>query len=197
MATVNLSIIIGDPSLNYTAGDDDFVFGVMIEKCKRSTESEYGQPPLLAAYGDLKITTSGLTNQSNFIEYIVSNKFLNKKTINISLFDTNSLNYSNGLFTSDNYEVRTTTWEDGTTTLSLIDRLANNKFKLYNKSRQKISATILSSTYPKPLSYWGDSNQPSKKFILGSYTYLPTGNEYSCDWYEYDNSEVININNAN
>ncbi|MCE5346795.1 MAG: hypothetical protein LLG13_10995 [Bacteroidales bacterium] len=197
LGSAKATIKINDPSLHYS-GDEEFIFGIMIEKMKPTASSEYTSTshPLMAAYGDLKITTAGLNTQSNYIETIVSNKFLNKKTITLDIYDVNSLDYTNGIYTGDKYGTRTLTWNDGTTDKSLIDRLITNKFQLYNRSRQKISSTISSSDYLKPLSLWYDIYQPAKKFILTGYSYHPTENQYDCDWSEFDNSETININNA-
>lgn len=197
LTKVSTNINITDPSIIGCENDQEFIFGILIEKYSVTGINTYNNAPLLAAYGDIEITTSGQTPQNNLITGTVNTKFLNKKNIDLHLYDINNLNYTNGIYTGADYSNRTTLWYDNESNyLSLVDRLLKNKFQLYNKSRQSISSTIQSTNYLKPLSAWYDLNQIDKKYVLVSYSYYLTKNQYKCVWNEYDNDISINLKDA-
>lgn len=186
----NISIPLTDVSGGST-GDQEFIFGVMITKYKapssslRALDFEY--------VGDFNLNISNV-NQNNILTATVNNKFLNKKTIELDLYDTTDLNYKNGIYIND---TRTSLWyDDASVYMKLTDRLIKNKFQLYNKSRQSISATIDCSSFLKPLSFWYDSNQPNKKFLLTGYAFYPTMNRYDATWNEYDDYTDVSLNNV-
>lgn len=147
-------------------------------------------------YGDVTVQVSQ-PEQENLITGIVNNKFINKKTIDLNLFDINTFNYRNGLWTfADSAQRFTGYWYDDTSVYDpLTDKLLKGKFKLFQKSRQSISSTVRTTEYLKPLSAWYDSNQ-NKKFVLVGYSYIPTKNEYQCVWNEFDNDTSVNLNNV-
>jgi hypothetical protein len=200
MTTVSVSVPITDPSIsNVPSGDTDFIFSILIEEKKLSTEEEYeGVSPMKAVYGDIEVTVSGQEPQENLIKGIANTRFLNKKEIDLNIFDIRSLNYINGVFYGlSGNPVRTWDWSDTTSTdIPMTDLLLTNKYQLYSVSRQSISSTIQYTGLLKPLSMWYDSNQASKKFVLTGYSFIPSKQSYSCQWDEYDNSTEINLNEA-
>ena len=195
---ISVSIPIHDVSQNVFAsmkGDYDMVLHIGVTR-KRNTDQTNVRSSLLYEYiGDFEITVQQ-DEQDNLITGLINNKFLNKKTIELDLFDIHNYNYKNGIYTFGGAaQRRTESWHDSKTTdESLPAKLIRNKAKLFQKSRQTISSTIITNQYLKPLSAWYDSNQPTKKFVLVDYQFIPTRKEYTCRWNEYDNDTSININ---
>lgn len=193
VGNINISIPLSDVSSGLT-GDQNLVFGVLVGKISYNNgtwsflEWEH--------YGDF-IFTINQEPQDNLIQGTQNSKFLNKKTINLDLYDAKNLNYKNGIFYYNNIEdTRTALWYNDTSIYhSLVDHLMINKYQLYNRSRQQISATISCSDYLKPFSLWKDTNQYDKNFVLTSYSYYPTKNQYDVIWSEYDNTTSVILTN--
>lgn len=76
--------------------------------------------------------------------------------------------------------------------LPLVDRVLKNKFQLYNRSRQKITADIKCLTMPKPFQMFTDSKQDDKKFVVGGFRYKPCSDTCNIELFEYDNTTIIN-----
>ena len=189
--TVELTIPLSEITVSEEfTGDYDF------NLCIGTETIDYGagiiRPAWEAWIGDVKITHSGNVS-NNREEGEINTKFYNKKTIDLDIFDIDNLNFKNGIYFND---LRTQLWTiDGVDNASLVDRLIENKVMLYNKSRQKITSDVFSSTILKPFSIWGDQNQRDKQFVLTGYTYNPVKKLYTnCTWNEYDNTTEITLN---
>lgn len=76
----------------------------------------------------------------------------------------------------------------------LVDRILKNKFQLYNRSRQKLKASIFSKSGLTPFQLFIDSKQSDKKFIIGGIRHTLTENRIDIDLLEYDNTTVITLN---
>jgi hypothetical protein len=177
-----------------TTGDQSLIFGLLLPSYTFNGTDYFVNGNI---WGDVTATVTS-TLQNNTFNSTINNKFLNKKTIELDLFDINSLNYKNGIYSGPYYPFRSSTWYDTEGVyLSIKDRLLKEKYRLYNKSRQSIKATIDCSTYLKPFSMWYDSNQSGKTFVLTSYSYYPTKNMADCVWSEYDENETVNLNYMN
>lgn len=197
-AEVTLTIPLSDVSGGF-AGDQKLTFAIFLPSYTYN-HTVFGWSGELMTQknvlGDF-IATVPDSIQDNLIIGETNSKFLNKKTIELDLFDISNLNYKNGIYTGTTLTDRTSYWyDDASLYLPLTDRLIKNKFQLYNRSRQSISSTIISTDFLKPFSMWYDSNQAGKKYVLTSYSYVPTRNEYSAVWNEYDNETIVNLNNV-
>lgn len=193
--TANIPILdISTSAFSSLEGDYAMVFSV----CPTNSTASGAWSMITTEYfGDVTIQASQ-PKQDNLITGTISNKFLNKKTIDLDLFDIDTFNYRNGLWTFAGAAQKLTGyWYDDTSVYdTLCDKLLKGKFELYQKSRQSISSTVRTTGYLKPLSAWYDSHQSDKKFILVGYNYIPTRNEYQCVWNEFDNDTSINLNNV-
>lgn len=88
-------------------GDQTLIFGLCCEYIKK--EGSNNLYPLNAWYGDFNFTTTG-DNQNNLITGKVNSKFLNKKDIDLALYDMDSYNYLNGILRGDSLDIRTERW---------------------------------------------------------------------------------------
>jgi hypothetical protein len=185
---------ISTSSFTSLAGDYTMIFTI----CPTRYNSSGTYVGLNTEYfGDVTVQVSQ-PEDDNLITGIINNKFLNKKTIDLDLYDINNFNQRNGLWTfAGSAQRHTSYWYDDTSTYhTLIDKLMISKWKLYEKTRQSISSAIRTTEYLKPLSAWYDSKQPNKKYVLVEYNFLPTRNEYSCVWNEFNNDTSVNLNNV-
>ena len=187
---LSVSIPLGDIA-PIPDGDYKLVFGIGTEIVSRSGVSDV--PCLTAWIGDVVITASAPPDDNNYLAETGS-RFLDKKEINLDLFDSGNFNIKNGILRGSPLASRTTTWtSDGILVENLVTRLIRNKFQLFNRSRQSITAKLKNSTFLKPLSLFTDGNQAGKKFILTAYNYRPDRDEYDIELAEYDNTETINF----
>lgn len=198
MAEITASIDMLDVSngvFSSMEGDYDMIFGVTqtryYKKSSAGTRTALG----IEYFGDFNVMVS-LPDQDNLLTATINKNFLNKKSIELDLFDIDNFNYKNGIWTNGPGAHRlTSTWYDDTGQYGpLSEKLIAGKFKLYQNSRQTIKSNIKTSEFLKPMSAWYDSNQDGKKFILVGYSFMPTRNEYDCVWNEFDNDTSININ---
>lgn len=193
--TAKIAIPLTDVSGNLLTGDQTFTFALLMPSYHWTNNESYLSD--INYWGDIKATTNA-ASQDNLIKGEINNKFLNKKTIGLDLFDISNLNYKNGIYTGTTSSQRTSLWyDDAGVYLPLEHMLIKNKSQLYYKSRQQISSTVISSDFLKPFSMWYDSNQPEKKYVLTGYSYRPTQNQYDCVWSEYDNTTLVNLNIIN
>jgi len=196
---VTLTVPIGDVS-GWTLGDGDFEFilNILGEDIRQYDEENYrphSSYPIFAYYGDVTVTTTGAT-QNNNIGGIINNNTLEKKELTVSLVDTDSLNYRNGLYTGSDFDTRTEYWtDDASLQLYPISQwLIANKLQLFRKNRQKITSDLIFPGPLKPFSLWRDDSDPStRQYVLTSYSYYPGRDLYSgCEWLEY-NDDVFNL----
>lgn len=79
----------------------------------------------------------------------------------------------------------------------IVDIIMKNKFKLYNKTREKLSGTIINREMLRPFQLIEDSLQVEstikKKFVLGASSFKPISGELSLTLVEYDNTTDINL----
>lgn len=184
---VQLSIPLGDV-VGLADGDASLVFNlgaVQIDApLPYTTTYTYG------VFGDF-IATITEVPMDNVISGIATTKFLNKKEIQLDLFDIESFNYKNGIYFG---AVRTIDWtSDEVTYNSLIDRLLKNKFQLFNSCRQQISGDIQNIDRLKPLQMFRDSKQSDKPFVLMSFIYYLCEDKYHVNLFEYNNTTAINL----
>jgi len=186
-----IDIDLSDPSVGLS-GDKTFIFGMMVGYYADAGDTP--DTPLLGEYqGDYQIAATG-DFQNNLITGTLNNAFINKKEIECTIYDIESLNYANGIFFNSEYSARSNFWtEDGITAYPLTDMLISNKAQLYANTRQKITGTIRSETPIRPFSLYYDSSQGYKQFVLTAYDYNVLKDEYRCTWNEY-NTELTNIN---
>jgi hypothetical protein len=77
--------------------------------------------------------------------------------------------------------------------LPLVDHVLKNKFKLYNRSRQRITSSVKNKGTLKPFQLFTDSKQSDKPFVLGNIVYRPITDMYEVELFEYDNTTNINL----
>lgn len=75
----------------------------------------------------------------------------------------------------------------------LVDLLLGSKFQQLNKSRQKITSAIKTSSILKPLQMYHDDKQSDKPFILFPTRMSVCEDTYEIELVEYNNSDVINL----
>lgn len=114
---VSISVPIGlvqnffeDLQVGTISGDFSLVLCIGAEIITKQDEDDF--QPVSAWFGDIQITTTG-DSQNNVIEGKVSNDFLNKKTIDLLLYDSENVCYKNGILRGTTLEIRTEKW--GTT----------------------------------------------------------------------------------
>lgn len=193
----NVKIPVSDIISHYE-GDIGFVLGIGLPIAKRDLDGKYVYPAAPTKYeyvGDVVITASSPL-QDNLIKYDVSANTLEKKKIDLDLFDIDDLNYKNGVYTQLGYEHRTDLWKERnqTTEYSLTDWLAYSKFQLYNRNRKRINGDITYNGFIKPFDLFYDSADNDRKYLITSYDYYPTKDKYIIELTEYDSSTAININ---
>jgi len=188
---IKTTIPIGDVS-GWTLGDGDFeltlnILGEDIKASSATTWQSYAAYPLAAHYGDVIVSSTNAT-QNNRLGGVINTKTLEKKTLDVEIFDIANLNFRNGLFTEDDYGVRTSLWtDDSGDYYSIAEWILNNKLSLYHKNRQQIKSDMKSTKALPPLTKWLDETDPStRKYIMTSSSYYPGQDLYSgCVWSEY------------
>ena len=148
--------------------------------------------PISEYFGDISVTVND-TVSDNEIEAKSTSTYLNKKEIEITIVDEDNINYTNGVLKGVDLDVRTETWMDeDSTAVKLTDRYLQDKFKLYNISRQYILGNIFRATNLRLFSLFTDSGQAGKQFILMGYIHYPIEDIYAVKIYEIDTvTEII------
>jgi hypothetical protein len=81
--------------------------------------------------------------------------------------------------------------------LPIVDRILKNKFQLYNRSRQKITSAVQSTTPLRPFQLFADSKQETsgvdKPFVMGGFRYNLCRDIFEVELFEYDNTTDINL----
>ena len=172
--------------------------------CKMFSDVYADSVPSYAILGDFVAVISE-TPQENLIEGTVVTDFLDKKTIELDLYDTNSWSYRNTVLAEgtdaygDAWINRTGDWTWGDSeTDSLAHRLLESKFRLYRIARQTIKVryifygTTVDWTL-RPLTKYVDNKQSNKEFILLEDTHRPEADSHEVLLSEYDDTEDINL----
>jgi hypothetical protein len=143
-------------------------------------------------WGDFTTTVTDIF-QNNVITGIANTSFLNKKTIELDLFDIDNLNYKNGVY-QNNSIARTVDWtDDGVNYFSLVDRLLKEQFRLFNSNRQVLVGDVIYAGRLQPCQLFIDSKQSNKPFVLMGFSYFPMSDKYTVSLYEYDNTTAVNL----
>jgi len=154
-------------------------------------------------YGDMNVTVT-YPPMNNLIKGTTITDFLNKKTVNISLFDTETYGYLNtmmwGNYIAQNFKYKTNPlWyfdDSGSVSAALSYKLLESKFRLYRVARQKITMSnyrVNMNSQFRPLCLWSDSKQSDMLFILAENTYQCEADTHKLVLREYDNAETINL----
>lgn len=77
--------------------------------------------------------------------------------------------------------------------LPIVDRILKNKFQLYNRSRQKVTSAVQSTTPFRPFQLFEDSKQSDKPFVMGGFRYNLCRDMFEVELFEYDNTTQINL----
>ncbi len=191
-------------------GDKVYTFGIGTEIKRHLGTPADNDPDDNCYYGDVKIVTN-LPPSDNYVSGVVNTSFLNKKTITQHLSDDSNLGIKNavlyGAETSadpDALDEKTETWNDANSSsseeLTLVEMRIKDKFRLYNVSRQVITADIQAIFSIRPFQRFIDSNQPEdssgdegKRFLVVSTKYLPEEDRCAVELCEYDVEEDINL----
>jgi len=87
----------------------------------------------------------------------------------------------------------------------IVDKLLHNKWQLYNKTRQKLTADVKMVAPIQPLSLFEDSKQIEiigggvggadvlKKFVLTAYRFKPISGICTVELQEYDNTTEVTL----
>lgn len=137
---------------------------------------------------------SSIVLGDNHLSGKTGNKFIDKISIDLDLFDAPSWNFRNALIGGAAADDLTSSWTlNGVDYDPLAERKMRHRFQLYRISRQVIVGTVRSAVQYKPLYLGADTNQSGKEFLLTSYTRRPERDTYDMEFSEYDNSETINF----
>lgn len=91
-------------------GDQTLILCIGLETIlATTTQDTFGPHAKSAWYGDVEITCSGGL-QNNVIEASPNNKFLNKKEIDLDLYDVINYNYKNAILRGNDLSIRTERW---------------------------------------------------------------------------------------
>jgi hypothetical protein len=150
--------------------------------------------------GDFEVNIK-TENEDNQYLYGVNSGFVNKKSIDLNIFDISNLNYKNGIYLSDDTKTSATTgWTDdgGSTTDSLIDHHVKSEVGYSYKTRRSLSGSIIFNTevFIKPLTLLTDDNLSGLQFLVKEYSHnIPTG-EYlfrNIDEYSTEKGDIVVI----
>lgn len=79
----------------------------------------------------------------------------------------------------------------------IVDHILENKFQLYNRSRQKIVSDAKITENIQPFSLFEDEKQTDsgtyKQFVLTSFTWKPMSEILEVELMEYDNTSDISL----
>lgn len=206
---VTISIPLHEPYDSEWGGDQDFILCLGMPVVTRVVGAEY---ILFSDYrGDVEITMNSALDD-NYISGVTNTKFLNKKTLTQHFADISDLGLKNGIYYGEedtagpeDLDIRSSFWDDSHGSsgemLELAEMKIKDKFRLYNVSRQKLTATIKAGEeFYKPLSLFNDSNQDDStggtgppQFVLVGYIYDVQSDNMDIILSEYDNEEQINL----
>ena len=195
----SVTIPLTDVSGGLTAGwgDNEFVFSMNYTTAYFNSPTTTETVWLTKNFvGDPVISISGPKDYNSMVGTL-NNNVLNKKKVELDIFDIGSLNYRNGIFSTAGYDERTDYWTDSDALAwrNIKEWILHDRYLLYSRNRRKISANFKYIGFIKPMSMWFDSYDPDKRnYLMMDYTYYPEFDEYKGDWWEYDNTETINLN---
>ena len=191
--TVDVSFNIPLGEIEALIGDQQFVLGICTEKIVIKSGFYQDLPAKFCWYGDVFITVNSEL-QSDVVEGTINTDFLDKKEIDMDLFDISNKNYKNGVLRGSGLDISTKNWTlDGVNYYTLVEWMLINKFKMYNVSRQKISGRVYSSTVLRPLQLYTESKQSHKKFILMALRHYLIEDAYDVILFEFDTETEINL----
>lgn len=152
--------------------------------------------------GDVNVNVSAQTS-NNIRTYTVSDDFVNKKSIEIKVFDTPNLNYKNALIFDGQ---RTSEWGTGynddpneityTDNDSIVNHLAKALFSYGSETRLQLRAQILIDNMVKPLTIieddniYKDSTGGILEFVLFEFEYNVVENTMQIIADEYGDEEI-------
>ena len=193
---VSITIPIGDV-LSDSSGDTPDVsleFGIGHEQWELIDEPSVLDDPLDTSYfGDAHASVDE-PPENNLITGEINTDFLDKKTIDINLFDAN-WQYRNAIYYDTDFLELTTYWGYDSEMDTLARMLLASKFRLYNVARQQIKLNYIirsaAAGYIRPLSLFYDNKQSNKTFILCEHVFHPEQDDHEIVLREYDNTTSI------
>jgi len=190
-AEVSITIPIGEIFASSSGATEDMlvIFGIGTEQVDDGVISPQAMPYM--HFGDVSASMSE-TPDDNILTGRHNTDFLDKKTINMIMFDS-GWSYRNTLLRGNNFQYRATDWGYDSMADSLSRWMMANKFRLYNVARQKISTDYVLASPLRPLQLWYDNKQSDKTFILTKDIYKPESDIHSVTLREYDNTTEINL----
>jgi len=136
--TIKVSFNIPIGEIDDLIGNQDFVLGICTERFTRKNAwgchyCESDLPCWYCWYGDVKVkANSELGN--DVIEGSINTDFLDKKEIDMDLFDMANRNYKNGILRGTDLNISTENWTlDGVDYYTLVEWMLINKFKFSTK----------------------------------------------------------------
>jgi len=182
-------------------GDQDFILGIGTEEMYDPWGDPHLQPGCF--YGDIEVTCNSPV-VDNYISGEVNTNFLDKLTLTQPFVDSSDLGIRNAImFGQSELYLRTETWDDDLSSsgegLDLAEMKIKDKFRLYNISRQMITADLQNTFLYKPFSRFTDSNQADSSggeglhLVLVGVGYEPQQDLCAVTLSEYDNEEDINL----
>jgi hypothetical protein len=193
---VSVTIKVGEALSSSASWEQDYIvkFGIGHEQWDDGIITPV--PADGANFGDVTASLSE-TPDDNVVKGTQNTAFLDKKTIDLDLFDS-GWSYRNVVMMGNTlgatWNNRAVDWTyNGVDTDSLAKWLLASKFRLYNVARQKIKIKYMTSEILIPLHLWIDDKQSDKPFVLHSDTYFPDKGEHIIEVSEYDDTEPINF----
>ena len=160
-------------------------------------------PSYEQVYGDFHAAVTD-SPDDNLLEGEITTDFLDKKSVTLDVFDTESWNYRNTILSegTDDYGStwfsKTSLWSWGSGAVSLARRLMESKFRLYRVARQIIKVAYIfrgpsASWTIRPLMLYFDNKQSLKKFVVLEDRHLPESDTHEVKLFEYDDTETITL----
>jgi len=190
------SINISDLAEFSTNGEQEFIFGLLPVGYRYANGDDDIEDNTFTYLprqniGDIIVSVNA-EDQDNNILASVEDDFVKKESLEIDLFDINSLNLKNGLFIKDaSLYTRVYLWsDDQVSSLPLVDHIIRGVTSYTAKTRSVLTASAKMNAFPKPLSILTDNNL-NMNFILSGYDYDMVNNVISLTANEYGDEEII------
>jgi len=150
------------------------------------------EPGQFAVFGDF---AAAITENpgNNLLQGTQNTDFLDKKEIELLLYDADSWSYRNSLLYGDDWDSLCEAWGRDSVFGTLGRNLLQSKFRLHNVARQKISIDYHTTEIFKPLQIWEENKQADKQFALTQDIYYPENQTHSVVLSEYDDTTVVNL----
>lgn len=198
-----INIPVGELAYSSSEGgpgeDFDMIFCMGHERFDDDVEETGDDPCDEAHYGDFEITVSG-SMQDNSIKGEITTDFIDRKKIELDLYDVISWSYANALVSNSfgDWDTMTYEWIDpkvSETDVSIAQQLLRSRFRIYNVARQRIRMRYNTAEYFMPFHNFYDYKQIGSHdyFMVCSDIYAPELDVHEVELWEWDIATEVNL----